>query len=69
MEEVKELLDRIKSMDYHEVVVPIPPAVFYLNGKIPFSFKVDDYVMSCSVLAASYEEASEKVRKFFNPDD
>ena len=69
MEDVKVLLDRIKSMENYEVIVPVPPAVFSFNGKIPFSFKIDDYVMKCSVLASSYEDASEKVRKYFNPDD
>lgn len=64
--EIVNLLDRIKNLQYFEVVIPIPPQAFYCNGKIPFTFRISDEVMVCSVLAASYEEASIKVEEFLD---
>lgn len=66
--DVKCLLDKIKSMEYYDVSIPIPPAVFYTYGEIPFWFSVDEERIVCKVLASSYQEACEKVFRYFNPD-
>jgi len=63
MSDVKSIINRIKQLTYHEVVVELYEPIQF-NGKIPFDLEITGNVVVAQVLANSYEEAEQKLLTF-----
>ena len=66
---VKELLEEIKAKEYFVVIRTLEEAPKF-NGEVPFDMKYDTKTKTAmfQVLAASHNEASEKVTAWLNRD-
>ena len=63
MSDVKSIINRIKQLTYHEVVVELYEPIQF-NGTIPFDLEITGNVVVAQVLADSYEEAEQKLLTF-----
>lgn len=63
MSDVKSIINRIKQLTYHEVVVELYEPIHF-NGTIPFDLEITGNVVVAQVLADSYEEAEQKLLTF-----
>jgi len=63
---VKALMDKIKTMQYYDVVIPLEePLVF--RGVVPFDVKINkDNIAQFKILAESYERAESKAWEFID---
>jgi len=71
MSDIADIINRIKQLTYHEVVVELYEPIQF-NGKIPFDLEITGNVVVAQVLADSYEEAEQKLLTFLfegNRDD
>lgn len=63
MSDVKSIINRIKQLTYHEVVVELYEPIQF-NGTIPFDLEITGNVVVAQVLADSYEQAEQKLLTF-----
>ena len=65
MNDIKQVMNRIKNLQEFEVCIDIPDE-FMFNGTIPFDMVVDrNQSARVLVIAETQEEAEEKVEQFF----
>ena len=63
---VRDLMDRIKNMQYYQVVIPLEEDIEF-NGPVPFDIKINkDKIAQFNILASNYEEAERKAWDFIN---
>lgn len=63
---VRDLMDRIKNMQYYKVVIPLEEDIEF-NGPVPFDIKINkDKIAQFNILASTYEEAEQKAWDFIN---
>jgi len=63
---VRDLMDRIKSMQYYKVVIPLEEDIEF-NGPVPFDIKINkDKIAQFNILASDYETAERKAWDFIN---
>ena len=60
MSTIKEMMNRIKSLSYHEVTIALSSPLQF-NGVVPFDTKIEGDLATFSVLAETYDEAECKV--------
>lgn len=63
MSDVKSIINRIKQLTYHEVVVELYEPIQF-NGTIPFDLEITGNIVVAQVLADSYEQAEQKLLTF-----
>lgn len=68
MSDIADIINRIKQLTYHEVVVELYEPIQF-NGKIPFDLEITGNVVVAQVLADSYEEAEQKLLTFLFEGD
>jgi hypothetical protein len=65
MNDIKQVMNRIKSLQEFEVCIDIPDE-FIFNGTMPFDMVIDrDQSARVLVIAETQQEAEEKVSQFF----
>jgi hypothetical protein len=65
MNDIKQVMNRIKNLQEFEVVIDIPDE-FIFNGTMPFDMVIDrDQSARVLVIAETQQEAEEKVAQFF----
>jgi hypothetical protein len=65
MNDIKQVMNRIKNLQEFEVCIDIPDE-FMFNGTIPFDMVVNrNQSARVLVIAETQEEAEEKVEQFF----
>lgn len=65
MNDIKQVMNRIKNLKEFEVVIDIPDE-FIFNGTMPFDMVIDrDQSARVLVIAETQQEAEDKVSKFF----
>jgi hypothetical protein len=60
MSTIKEMMNRIKGLSYHEVTIALS-APLQFNGVVPFDTTIKDDLATFRVLAETYDEAECKV--------
>jgi hypothetical protein len=60
MNTIKEIMNRIKELSYHDVTIALS-APLKFNGVIPFDTKINGDLATFTVLAETYDEAECKV--------
>lgn len=67
--DVKALMERIKTMEYYKVVIPLEQPLEF-RGRVPFDIKINkNNIAQFTILATSYDEAERKAWDFINGDD
>lgn len=65
MNDIKQVMNRIKNLKEFEVVIDIPDE-FIFNGTMPFDMVIDrNQSARVLVIAETQQEAEDKVSKFF----
>jgi hypothetical protein len=66
---VRELMDRIKEMQYYKVLIPLEDDLEF-RGPVPFDIKITkDKIAQFTILASSYEDAEQKAWRYINGED
>ena len=65
MNEVNEIINRVKRLQEFEVCVKIP-GQFAFNGRVPFDMQIEGDTAKVLVYAESVEEAQRKAEEYFN---
>ena len=65
MNEVNEIISRVKRLQEFEVCVKIPEQ-FAFHGHIPFDMRIKGNIATVHVYAETVEEAQHKAEEYFN---
>lgn len=65
MNQVNEIINRVKRLQVFEVCATLPEC-FAFNGRIPFDMQIEDNTATVQVYAETIEEAQNKVKEYFD---
>ena len=65
MNEVNEIINRVKRLQIFEVCATLPEC-FAFNGRIPFDMQIEGGTAKVQVYAETIEEAQNKVTEYFD---
>lgn len=63
MNDIKDILKRIKRMTYYDVVLEVYEPIEF-HGTIPFDLEISGNMITAQILAESYDEAEMKLIDF-----
>ena len=63
MSDIKSIIDRIKQLTYHEVVLELYEPIEF-HGTIPFDLEISGNIITAQVLAEDYQQAEQKLIEF-----
>lgn len=65
MNDVNEIINRVKRLQVFEVCATLPE-YFAFNGRVPFDMQIEGGTAKVQVYAETLEEAQNKVTEYFN---
>ena len=63
--DVKNLLDRVKKMEWYEVTTDLPEE-FRFGGPVPYDLFIEDGKITAKILAYSTQDATDKLLEYLD---